>query len=359
MAKAASRSSKNTDLYVGTLKCSVALFGTQAKPGKEQQFDSAGPKGGKLKYEMRGAMAPDPSPADLDETTPVQADPLAGDAPDYGRGGMPNTKLDEFIADRTPAAAALANEDSSTVALEEAAAAATVGLADGEYRQVLVEEGTGEVVEPEKVRKGIRLDDGRFVDCTEQLAAITERTKLERMDIVATIDSTRVGRAQVIASYFVGVQEATDMESAARLRLLFESLRARREAAVVKFTTGSRQQLGALVPHSKSGTLVLLTLVFAEDFREAPARAKVIQKAAVTEAHVEAMGRLLGALHDTPDVLDTLRDDAIAMREELKTRALAGEMDVQVVEPLPAAEPEFDLEAALEASLAQTTGGKA
>lgn len=341
MANAASRSSANTDLYVGTLKCSIGLFGTQAKPGKEQKFDSAGPNGGALKYEQRGAVAPVSEATDLDETMDVQADPLAGDpdkiATDFG----------------TPAAAAV------TSPLDEWDAQKAAGLVDGEFRQVLVEDGTGVEVRPEDVRKGIRLEDGRFVDCTAQLTAITERTKLERIDIVATIDTTRVGRTRVVSSYFIGVQDEKDIEGAARLRLLYEGLRLRREAAVVKYAARSRQQLGAILASPATGSLLLLTLVFEEDFREPPARAKLIQKAAVSEQQVAAMGALLGALHDTPDVMNTLRDDAIAMREELRVRALAGEMDAGVVEPLP--EPdEFDLEASLEASLAAVSaGGKA
>lgn len=340
MAKAASKSSANTSLYVAGFKCAIGLFGTQAKPGKEQQFETAGPNGGALKYKQRGAVAPVREETDLDETTAVQADPLAGEM------------------SRTPAAAALANEDSSTTPLDEAAAQAEAGLVDGEFRQVLVEEGTGVEVRPEDVRKGVRLEGGAFVDCTDQLQAITTRTKLDRIDVVAAIDSTQVGRSRVVSSYFVGVQDEKDLEGAARLRLLYEALKVQRAAAVVKYTVRSRQQLGVIVPHGKTGSLVLLTLVFAEDFREPPARAKVIQKAAVSERQVKAMGDLLHALHDTPDVLETLRDDAIAMREELRTRALAGEMDVQVVEPLPEPE-EFDLEAALEASLSAVKGGKA
>jgi hypothetical protein len=70
------------------------------------------------------------------------------------------------------------------------------------------------------------------------------------------------------------------------------------------------------------------------------------------------MEQILEATHDTVDVLDTLRDDAIALREELKALALAGEMDAAVVDPLPAEDAVPDLEDALEASLAAVKAGK-
>jgi non-homologous end joining protein Ku len=128
---------------------------------------------------------------------------------------------------------------------------------------------------------------------------------------------------------------------------------------VVKYTTRSRQQLGVIVPHAKTGTLVLLSLIFAEDFREPPARALAIAKAQVAEQHVEAMGMILDALHDTVDALDELRDDAVALREELFARAEAGEMDVSVVEPLPEPEAAPDLMETMQASIAAVEARRA
>jgi non-homologous end joining protein Ku len=173
------------------------------------------------------------------------------------------------------------------------------------------------------------------------------------MDIVKCIDSTRIRRQRVVGAYFVGGQDA---KSKAVLKLLHTTLRRRREVAVVKYTTRSRQQLGVIEADHRTGTLMLLSLVWSEDWREAPAKAQLAE-VEVPEGQVEKMGALLGALHGHVDVLDTLRDDAIALREELLARALAGEM-ADVIEPLPAAEPEVDLEAALAASLDAVTAGK-
>lgn len=331
MAKAASRSSGNTELFIGTMKAAVGLFGTQAKPEKTAEFDTAGPNGGVLKFEMRGAAAPVEKTETDQPDVPVHSDPLAvaDDAAATIEGDL-RGQLDHHERDSGGA------------------------LVDGEFRRVLVEEGSGVVVEPDQMRRGVRLADGSFVDCTAQLAAIGERTKLDRMEIVKCIDSTQVRRERVVGSYYVGAQDA---DAAPKLRLLYEALRRRREVAIVKYTTRSRQQLGVLMPHAKTGTLILLSLVFAEDFREPPAKAKAVAKVQVRESNVLGMAKLLAALHGHVDDLDELRDDAIALREELKARAEAGEMTT-VVEPLPVAEEDVDLENALVASLDAVKAGK-
>lgn len=338
MAKAAGRSSGNTELFIGTMKASVGLFGTQAKPEKTAEFDTAGPNGGVLKFEMRGVAAPVEKTETDQPDVPVHSDPLAGEIVEAPSRGP--AVAAEFAAGRVAA-----------VAGGELHAPAAV---DGEFQRVLVEEGSGEIVEPDQMRRGVRLADGSFVDCTDQLAAIVERTKLDRMEIVKCIDSTQVRRERVVGSYYIGAQDA---DAAPKLRLLFEALRVRREVAIVKYTTRSRQQLGVIMPHVKTGTLVLLSLVFAEDFREPPAKAKAIAKAQVRESNVLGMAKLLAALHGRVDDLDELRDDAIALREELKARAEAGEMTT-LVEPLPVAEEDVDLEDALVASLDAVKAGK-
>lgn len=328
MADAARRSSANTELFIGTFNMAVGLYGTQAKPEKTQEFDTAGPNGGRLKYARRAAAAPV-----SDEVT---------DLPDQGVTGDP---FGEQLAAATAAAAA-------EPAPVEPAASAPV---EGEFQQYLVEEGTGKEVRPEEVRRGVRLEDGRFVDCTMQLAAIVERTKLDRIDAVVSIDSTQIRRERVIGAYYLGGQDAESIE---KMRVLYESLRDRREVVVVKYTTRSRQQLGIVAPNAKTGTLILQSLVFAEDWREPPAKAVAIQKVAVDRSHVEMMSQLLGALHGRVDDLDEQGDDAVRLRAELRARALAGEMTAEVVEPLPELEEMPSLEEALKASVDFVAAGK-
>jgi non-homologous end joining protein Ku len=328
MAEAAKRSSGNTDLYIGTLKAEVGLFGTNAKPAGLPGFVNAGPNGGELRYEMRGAAAPAEAPAPEEG----QSDPLATSEGDPGRE-----------------APVLGDEEAAPATAMPDGGGATV---PGEFRRVLVEANSNEVVEPEDVRRGVRLDDGRFIDCTDQLAAIEGQTKLDRMDVVKFIDSTRIRRQRVLGAYYVGGQDA---KAKAVLKLMWAGLRERREVAVVKYTTRSRQQLG-VVEAAADGHLVLLALVWSEDWREAPAKAQ-LASIEVPAAQVEKMKALMAALHGHVDVLDELRDDAIALREELHARALAGEM-AEVIEPLPAAEEDADLGDVLEASLAAVKAGK-
>jgi non-homologous end joining protein Ku len=339
MAAAAKRSSANTSLYVGTLKMDIGLFGTEAKPGKEQDFDTAGPNGGVLKFELRGQAAP------VENEVPVEAPAPAGvsDPLDELRAAVPTPAVEAT----TDAAAEMSIERDRDGAIGMPTEPA--GSVPGEFSRVLVEDGSGEVVKPEALRRGVRLGDGRFIDLTEQVEAITERTKLDRIEVVATIESTSIRRERVIGSYYVGAQAAPDV---VKLRWLYDGLKARREVAVVKYTTRSRQNLGVLVPHAKTGTLVLLSLVFSEDFREAPARARAIAEVEVNPAHVSMMETLLGSMRQPVHVLDELRDDAIALREELRLRAEAGEMDISIVEPLAVADEQEDLTDALAASLA-------
>lgn len=332
MAAAAKRSSTNTELFVGTFSMEVGLYGTNAKPGGLPGFENAGPSGGKLKTELKGAPAPVRETRDeAPEVEPGTSDPLATAEP----SGSPL----QDAARRSRDAAGVA----SPAGLGEAGA-----VVDGEYRRVLVEEGTGEEVPPDAVRKGVRLDDGRFIDCTDQLAAIEARTKLDRIDIVAFIDSTRIRRQRVIGARYVGGRDAKQM---AKLKLLLKAMSSRRRVAVVKYTLRARQYLGVIEADASNGVLVLLDLVWTEDWREAPAKAR-LDAVEVPEAQVEKMTALVDALADSPAVVDDLRDDAIALREELLRRAVAGEMDVSVVEPLPADPAEDDLEDALAASLA-------
>jgi non-homologous end joining protein Ku len=341
MADAAKRSSTNTTLFIGTLEARIGLYGTNAKPsGLPGDWSTAGPNGGRLKYEMRGAPAAEP--VEVAAVVPGSSDPLA-------TAELPRQEAEAYIEARGEAERA--RDALEAVAPRPSSAGA---LVPGEFRQVLVEEGSGEVVAPDQVRRGVRLEDGRFIDCTDQLAAIEARTKLDRIEVEKVIDGTRVHRERVLGARYVGAQDA---DAIAKLGLLYHALRRRREAAVVKYTLRQRQYLGVIVG-TKRG-LMLLDLVWAEDWRDAPAKALAVVEADVPEEQIEAMSSLLGALHGTVDTLDELRDDAIRLREELLLRAHEGEL-TEVVTPLPT-QPEADsLEDALQASLeaVRSRGGK-
>lgn len=322
MADASKRAATLTTLVIEQVKVGVGLFTTVAKPGGLATFETAGPNGGVLVQQDAAREMPLSSSEPMAEVAPEHgSDPLAVDpgseAPPIGEAGA------------APA--------------QQAAA-----LTPGEFRKVLIEQGTGQIVKPEDVRRGIRLDDGAFVDCTGRLQAIEDETKLEQMEVVKFIDVGQVERARVLASYYIG---ASEPKGAKPLHLIYEAMKARRRVAVVKWSSRSRQSLGVLVAHGKSETLMLLKLAWAEDWREAPSKAISVMRAGVTEAEIEMAAQLIDAMSDTVDSLDELRDDAIELREVLRAEALAGE--VEPFEPPPATEEDVALEDAFAASLAE------
>lgn len=377
MAEASKRAASTTTLVIGKVEIPVGLFTTVAKPGKLQQFTTAGPNGGVLKAETRARAVPVTEQEEDLPDQPVHADPITGDtwpkrdpdapvlyAPTEGdRGHAVHDRMGEIVtemktdADRDePIDPAIRQAEVYADAIEESFGTRpeikTLGP-DGEYGRVLVEEGSGVEVPPEQVRRGVRLEDGRFVDCTGRLAQIEQETLLEQMTVVAFVDISQVPRATVSGAYYIGVG---DEKADRALRLLYEALRNRRRAAVVKLTKRSRQSLGVIGWLGEC--LMLYELVWAEDFREAPVRAKRIQHAAVSAEQVAQMGRLVDAMSAPVSVLSELRDDAIALRQDLHDRAAAGEFEEipEIPELVDAevVEPEDEILAQLEASLAAT-----
>lgn len=321
MAEAAKRATARTTLVIERVKVPIGLFSTIDKPGKLLDFSTAGPNGGVLETETGAAVKPLSSEEPIAET-PATGDPLGEDP---GSEAPP------------------ASEDPGTV---HAGA-----LVPGEFKRYLIEQGTGERVEPEQVRRGVRLEDGAFVDCTTQLAAIEEETKLEEMRVVEFIDVGQIERARVLASYYIGADEP---EAAKPLKLIFEGMRMKRRAAVVRWSSKSRQSLGVLAAHGNSGCLVLLKLAWAEDWRPPPAKAVTVARTVVNPQEVDMAARLIEAMSGKGTAnLDALRDEAIVKREELHAAALAGEVE-SVQEWQPVAAPEEGI-AAWEASLAELT----
>lgn len=335
MAKATNRATALTTLVIGQVKIAVGLFSTVAAPSKLADFDTGGPNGGVLKAQPIARAVPVDEQTDEAPDVPVHSvDPFADPGPDLA----PADKAMLAGLDKHEAGKQMMREGTGLIA----------SVVDGQYGRELVEEGSGKVVLPQDVRRGIRLEDGRFIDCTDQIAQIDDDTRLERIDVLGFVDITRVHRARVKAAQYVG---AGDEQAPYPLRGLYEAMKRKRRGALVKLTKKSRQTLGVI--GWLGGSLVLYELVWAEDFREAPARAKIIQKAAVSESLVDGLCDLIEAMAVGPDAVDELRDDAIALREELRAKALAGEVPDVVIPPAP--EPEVDVMAMLEASLAEVS----
>jgi non-homologous end joining protein Ku len=265
-----------TTLAFGLVKCPVALYKTTSDE-KDAKWDTAGPNGGVLR------LRDTPAPA---VTETVRADPLA---------------------DRSP----------------EEKFAASVETAPGRDEPRFVEEGSGQLVATHEVRRGIRKDDGTFLDLTEGLAQIAERTRLEEMRVTDFIRIEQVQRERIVGSYFL----APDGEGAPKVvRLLSAAMRETHRAAVVKWTKRSKQSLGVLVADPRTCSLRLIEMAWAEDVREAPEKCHAPRNADVTEEEVQNAIDLVNAMaSNRAESLDAQADDARAMRRELVARAEAGE----------------------------------
>jgi non-homologous end joining protein Ku len=325
MAAAPSKSSARTTLKWGTIEVPIGLFKTTADPSKVAVFERGGPHGGRL--ELRAAVKSAQTPP----AEPAKADPLALEA-------------------RSPSI-----EASSEKWQPDAITTAKVSAKGGAAVPVLVEATTGDIVTAEQVRRGVFRplgeDEGeQFVDCTDALAHIEKLTALEVMEIQGAIDIGRVPRERVTGSYYVGTDGAGTLKV---LELLAQAMTENRRALVVKWTKTQRQASGVLVPHKRGGTwtIVLLQLVWPEDWREVPLRAALgsgEEEERPTPAEFERASELIKAMADSSLLLEDQRDDALALREEVHELAMQGAVERFKVPEKPVETP---LLAALEESL--------
>lgn len=174
-----------------------------------------------------------------------------------------------------------------------------------------------------KPRKGLRREDGTFIDFTDEIDAIAEHTKLEEMRVADFIRTEEVRRGRVLGSYYL----APDGPGAAKvIRLLHEAMRETKRVAVVKFTKRSKQSLAVLIPLAESKSLEVIEMAWAEDLREVPVKCESCAAIPVSEEEINLAVDLVNAMSSTrADALDTLTDDARQMRRDLIAKAEAGE----------------------------------
>lgn len=278
-----------TTLALGSVSTPIALYRTVGEP-KDAKYDTAGPNGGELHYEEKAEESP---PEEAEATDPLATDPEA-------YIGLP-IKTDERLPQDT---------------------AVVTGLATpGRYRRVLVEEGTGVEVEKADVRRGVRQPDGCFVDLTDGLREIDDKTKLEQMRVVSFIRVEQVPRDRITGAYWV----APGAPGGAKvLALLRKAMRTTRRVAVVKWTKRSRQALGVMVAHH-SGALQVLEVAFAALVRKPDDKVLSPSHVPVTDTELAAAVALVKAMSDSVMSLDELEDDAVVLRRELLEKAAAGE----------------------------------
>lgn len=189
----------------------------------------------------------------------------------------------------------------------------------------------------ERIEQGVQLDDGSFIDLTARLAQIDEATKIEGLEVIATIGSTSVPRYRVRDSHWIGLagdQRAKDKTPAKVLALLWRSLRATNGAAVVKWTKRTNQALGIIVAQGSDtlGTrrLCLLELEWSANMRGPGPRATMPLDVEVSARELAAAAALVEALHEPPAILDSVRDERNGKRAELLTAARDGKLEAFV-----------------------------
>lgn len=273
------KASVSTKLKLGAVEVDVSLFKATGKPEAARKYEAAGPHGGPLR-----------AVAEAGEATPAETE--GGDDPFGVREDRPAT-------------------------------------VPGRYRRALVEEGTGEEVPPEAVRRGVRREDGSFVDLTDHLDRIEELSRLDRLEVIGFLDRRAVPRERVVGAYFLGAEEAFAPRV---LRVLAEAMRATDRVAVVVWTKRKGRSLGVLAP-GRSGALTVLELVWPGQARRPNARCLAHLRAEVTEGEVERAAELIRAMSARREDLDDLRDPRLAAEAELLARAEAGELEEFRLEP--------------------------
>jgi non-homologous end joining protein Ku len=175
-----------------------------------------------------------------------------------------------------------------------------------------------------EVMRGAVGPDGEFVDLTDQLAEIDERTVLDGMEVVATVDQAEVPSVRVRDAHYV----APAGEGAPKvLAILWTALRDRRSAALVRWTKRTNQALGAIVARGrgKSAHLVLLELEWQANMRPAAGRADLSAAVAATsEREQNAARALVAALRQPPGIFTALVDERAQQRAELLEAVRSG-----------------------------------
>jgi Ku protein len=297
------RASVKTELRLGFASAEVGLYKTKAGDPKSRPWDKAGPNGHPLRMEAKPVeAAPDEGNADALGVTPVREEPPPTD---------PGPEAETPPVDEPPARSSGGESVPATT------------------KNVLVEEETGEEVEPDEVRRGLRLDDGSFTDLTDLLETVEEESRAEGVEVLGFIRRERVPRERVVDSYFLGAENA----SGARLvRVLFEAMKETGRVAVVRWTKRKGQSLGILTPRG-DGAMVVLELAFAEVCRAPNAKCLAHLQAEVSRGIVEQAQTLIESMEWSPDRLDEVRNRRIELEQELIDRAEAGRIKGHKVEP--------------------------
>jgi DNA end-binding protein Ku len=165
--------------------------------------------------------------------------------------------------------------------------------------------------------------DGRLIQQSD-LDAIAEQTTLDSLAIIEVVPVSHVRKYSHRATGLYYVQSNHKKGSPKAFKLLVDALEKRGQAIVTKWTPRSRQQLLVLYP--LNGNLMASAMEFADNMREPDEAVTAHQNAEYAPGEFDAACALLDMLKtDKPVALDGERDDALAKRQALVDKVLAGE----------------------------------
>lgn len=197
--------------------------------------------------------------------------------------------------------------------------------------------------------RGVKTEAGEWVALDQQLDAIDLATRLDGMEVFATIGRSTLPATTIRDAYYIAPAAAG---AAHFLAYVWEALRARRAAALVRWTKRTNQAVGAVVAAGRgSGAhLLLLELEWPANVRPVPPRC--LLAADVSQSTARSAGRAIESYRlPAGDALDGLRDERAAERTwllELARTGRLGEWESPEVEQAPEEAEAFaaELEAA-------------
>lgn len=209
------------------------------------------------------------------------------------------------------------------------------------------EVGSDESVTPDEFRRGLRADDGTFIDVTDQLEKIAVETKLEVMEVIAFIRREQIHRDRIVGSYYL----ASDGPGVPKvLALLRHAMAVTARVAVVKWTKRTRQALGVIIPGTH-GSLEVIELEWSLNMLRPGPRCLAHVEVGLSQGEKNAATELARAMAESSAVLDDQEDDRVRLEHALELRARTDRLEGFALPEKPAAPESDDLAVLLEASL--------
>jgi non-homologous end joining protein Ku len=194
------------------------------------------------------------------------------------------------------------------------------------------------------VERGVTTEAGEWVVLDDALNAIDDATRLDGMEVFATIGRAAIPATTIRDAYYIAPAAAG---AGNFLAYVWEALRSRKAAALVRWTKRTNQALGAVVAAGRgsSAHLLLLELEWPANVRDVPRRC--LLTADVSESMARSAGRAIESKRlPAGDALAGVRDERAAQRSELLELARAGRLTAWEAPEVEATPAEVDAFAA-------------